>query len=104
MKKLFVSTIALAAVLSAASAFAADLPSHKGPPSIPPPPPPLWTGFYAGLNIGGGFGNGDPQYGAEGANRLDELFRRVFCSSLRAQAWTETHQSQRRARRRPGRL
>ena len=56
MKKLFISTIALAAVVSAVSAFAADLPSRKAPPYIPPPPPPLWTGFYVGLNAGGTFG------------------------------------------------
>ena len=49
-----VSTIALA--FSAGSALASDLPSRKESPVYipPPPPPPLWTGFYAGLNIGGG--------------------------------------------------
>jgi opacity protein-like surface antigen len=35
----------------ASAAFAADLPSLKAPPVLPPPP--IWTGFYAGLNIGG---------------------------------------------------
>ncbi len=47
-----------AIVLSAGSALAADLPSRKGPPALPPPPPPppMWTGFYAGLNAGYGFG------------------------------------------------
>jgi outer membrane immunogenic protein len=56
MKKIALSLTALA--LTAASAFAADLPSRKGPPVLPPPPPPppLWTGFYAGLNAGYGFG------------------------------------------------
>jgi outer membrane immunogenic protein len=50
------SLLALAMALSAGSALAADLPSHKAPVLVPPPPPPMWTGFYAGLNAGGGFG------------------------------------------------
>ena len=43
--------------LSAGSAIAADLPSRKEAPVYvpPPPPPPMWTGFYVGLNIGGGW-------------------------------------------------
>jgi outer membrane immunogenic protein len=52
MKKLFLSATAIATVMSA-SAFAADLPSIK---SAPVAPAPLWTGFYAGLNSGYGFG------------------------------------------------
>jgi outer membrane immunogenic protein len=56
MKKFALSVAALA--LTAGAALAADLPSRKGPPVLPPPPPPppLWTGFYAGLNAGYGFG------------------------------------------------
>jgi outer membrane immunogenic protein len=50
MKKLLLSAISLAAL--SGSAFAADLPSRKEP-VIAPPPPPMWTGFYAGLNLGG---------------------------------------------------
>jgi outer membrane immunogenic protein len=52
----------LALALSAGSALAADLPHYKAPP---PPPPPMfsWTGLYAGVNIGYGFGNGDPAIG-----------------------------------------
>lgn len=61
---------AIALALSAGTALAADLPSHKGPP-VYVPPPPLWTGFYVGLNAGGAwsdsnsivtetFGVGDP--------------------------------------------
>ena len=55
MKKT-VSLTTLALVLSAGSALAADLPSRKAEPMLPPPPPPMWTGFYAGLNAGYGFG------------------------------------------------
>lgn len=55
MKKIFLSATAMA--FATASAFAADLPYRKAPPAyIPPPPPPMWTGFYAGLNAGYGFG------------------------------------------------
>jgi outer membrane immunogenic protein len=57
MKKLLVSVATLA--LTAGSAFAADLPSRKDAPILPPPPPPMWTGFYAGLNAGYGFGTND---------------------------------------------
>jgi outer membrane immunogenic protein len=55
MKRQF-SAIAIALALSAGSGFAADLPSMKAPLYIPPPPPPMWTGFYAGLNAGFGWG------------------------------------------------
>jgi outer membrane immunogenic protein len=56
MKNLLAST-AIALALAAGSAFAADLPSRKEAPVYvpPPPPPPMWTGFYGGLNIGGGW-------------------------------------------------
>jgi outer membrane immunogenic protein len=50
------SAIAIAAVLAAGTAQAADLPSHKAAPDFAPPPPAFsWTGFYVGLNAGGGF-------------------------------------------------
>jgi outer membrane immunogenic protein len=53
-QSLFAATV-VALALSAGSALAADLPSHKAPPPYipPPPPPPMWTGFYVGLNAGG---------------------------------------------------
>ncbi|MGA9826621.1 MAG: porin family protein, partial [Methylocystis sp.] len=57
MKRILFTVSAIALAISAGSAIAADLPSRKEAPVYvpPPPPPPLWTGFYAGLNIGGGW-------------------------------------------------
>lgn len=53
MMKTSISAAALALALSAGSALAADLPSHKAPPPVYVPPPVLtWTGFYVGLNAG----------------------------------------------------
>ena len=56
MKKIAaISTVALA--MGMGSALAADLPYRKAPLIVPPPPALTWTGFYAGLNIGGGWTN-----------------------------------------------
>ena len=56
MKKTLFSATAIALALSAVSAVAADLPSMKGPPAyLPPPPIFTWTGFYVGVNLGGGW-------------------------------------------------
>jgi outer membrane immunogenic protein len=57
MKKRVLLAAASLAALCVGSAFAADLPSRKAAPAYMPPlpPPPMWTGFYAGLNIGGGW-------------------------------------------------
>jgi outer membrane immunogenic protein len=54
-RKLFLSAAIFGA--ATASAFAADLPSEKGPPVYAPPPPPVfsWSGFYVGVNAGGIF-------------------------------------------------
>jgi outer membrane immunogenic protein len=54
MKKILIGAL-LAGV--ATSAFAADLPTRKGPPPAPYAPPPIftWTGFYLGVNGGGGW-------------------------------------------------
>jgi outer membrane immunogenic protein len=54
MKKILTAAL-LASV--ATSAFAADLPSRKGPPPAPVyyAPPFTWTGFYVGINGGGAF-------------------------------------------------
>ena len=53
MRRLF--TIALSLLALGAAARAADLPPA---PQLPPlEAEPLWTGFYAGLNVGGAFGS-----------------------------------------------
>ncbi len=55
MKKLLIGTAMLLA--GVAGAAAADLPVyHKAPPA-PPPPVWTWTGFYVGVNLGGGWTN-----------------------------------------------
>jgi outer membrane immunogenic protein len=67
MKKILFAVSAVALALSAGSAMAADLPSRKeAPVYVPPPPPPLWTGFYVGLNIGGGWDANGGQSGVSG--------------------------------------
>jgi outer membrane immunogenic protein len=67
MKKALLSSVAAIAAVSSFSAFAADLPSRKAAP-VYAPPPPMWSGFYAGLNAGYGFGTSNrpvtsPYYG-----------------------------------------
>lgn len=53
------SVTAITSVLCAACAYAADLPSRKTAPVYDPPAPlVLWTGFYGGLNLGGGWVDG----------------------------------------------
>lgn len=69
MIKKLTSVAALALAFSAGSAFAADLPSHKSPPAAYAPMF-AWTGFYAGVNIGYGFGNGDPSTGYQSFSGL----------------------------------
>lgn len=60
MRKILLSTIAFAAM--AGTAFAADLPTEKGPPAFAPPPPPVfsWTGVYIGGQVGYEWGHTSP--------------------------------------------
>ena len=57
MKTSLLSAAAIALALSTGSALAADLPYRKEAPPvyIAPAPVATWTGFYGGLNIGGGW-------------------------------------------------
>lgn len=59
LKSAFLATAALGLVGS--SAFAADLPTRKGPPIAPVYVPPAftWTGFYVGVNAGYAWVNND---------------------------------------------
>jgi outer membrane immunogenic protein len=57
---LSLAAIAFGTALAAAPAFAADLPTIKGPPPVFVAPM-SWTGFYTGLNVGYGFAS-DPGY------------------------------------------
>lgn len=55
MKNIGIGISAVAALI-AAPALAADMPI-KAPPTPPPAPVYSWTGYYAGLNAGGGWEN-----------------------------------------------
>ena len=57
LKSAFLATATLG--LLGSSAFAADLPTRKGPPIAPVYVPPAftWTGFYVGVNAGYGWTN-----------------------------------------------
>jgi outer membrane immunogenic protein len=56
MRKFPFAATAIVLASVGGSALAADLSSMKAPPPAYAPPPPMWTGFYAGLNAGGGWG------------------------------------------------
>ncbi len=61
MKKLLLAGAAIIA-LGSASASAADIQRRQMPAKAPaylPPPPYNWTGFYVGINGGGGWGRSD---------------------------------------------
>lgn len=61
MKKLLLATTTMAMLSSIGGALAADLPSRMPPPAPPVYVPPAfsWTGFYAGVNAGYGWLNGN---------------------------------------------
>ena len=61
MRKLLLASAGVLA-LGAVAASAADLPRHREMPAKAPAyiaPPYNWTGFYVGINGGGGFGRSD---------------------------------------------
>ena len=77
-RMLIVGALALIAggqMFAAGGLFAADLPYPRPLPQapvayLPPPPAYSWTGFYIGINGGGGFGNSnflDPVLGNSGS-------------------------------------
>ncbi len=59
MRKLLVASAVMGMLSGMGGAFAADLPTRKGPPVAPVYIPPAfsWTGFYVGLNAGYGWLN-----------------------------------------------
>lgn len=59
MKNFLTTTAALAALVAAVPAFAADMPARyaKAPPMVSPIY--NWTGFYIGVNAGYGFSDRD---------------------------------------------
>ena len=58
MRRLSIAVAAISAIAFAQVASAADLP-RKAPAAPPPAPVFGWTGFYAGLNVGYGWGSAD---------------------------------------------
>jgi outer membrane immunogenic protein len=76
MKKFLLGGIALAALMAAAPAGAADMraPAYKAPP--PPAPMFTWTGFYIGGHVGAGWGD-KHWYSGSTAPGLDQGFHHV---------------------------
>jgi outer membrane immunogenic protein len=74
MKRVLLSIAAIVAFAAAQTAIAADLP-RRPPPDYPVKAQPYrafdWTGFYAGINAGYGWGTSRYDFGAAGINRFD---------------------------------
>lgn len=66
------AAVAVAVALASGSTQAADLPSRKAPAVYAPPPPAFtWTGFYAGLDVGGGWlGSAGSDPGVSGGGQI----------------------------------
>lgn len=60
-------TLVLAAASLLAFGVAASAADLSRPPMYPAPvAPPMWSGFYVGVNVGGGLGNGSSDFGVVG--------------------------------------
>jgi outer membrane immunogenic protein len=63
MRKFLIASSAIAALMLAAPASAADMPVKARP--LPPPPPVFsWTGFYVGAHLGGAWGTTESTLGS----------------------------------------
>ncbi|AMJ61215.1 outer membrane protein [Bosea sp. PAMC 26642] len=71
MTKGILSAIALVAL--GGTAFAADLPSRKGPVYAPVAPIFTWTGFYVGVNAGAAFSTIDTTLSGTAANTIGNV-------------------------------
>ena len=107
MKTSLLSIAAIGLAISTGSALAADLPSRKEAPPpiyIAPAPVATWTGFYAGLNIGGGWSSngGNDSYlpFADTTYPIGSTPRRSTDSEPVLPARRRNHRQQRRRRRR----
>ncbi|MCC0807041.1 porin family protein [Methylobacterium sp. W2] len=77
MKSFLRGTTALAGIVIAGSAFAADLPRRAAPPVFVPVPVFTWTGAYFGINAGYGFdaGSNSDRYTLPGGSVLNSFTR-----------------------------
>ena len=56
MKRLYLACVGVVALAGAAAAADLPRPAPYYAPPVYAPPPYLWSGFYVGVNGGGGFG------------------------------------------------